>query len=294
MTTNIEQESKFYNPILTSEKSDLSRLFGENRLRALAKSIPSHSHHQPVTATQSCISATIHATQEYLSQLIAGLSLTDPTLARCYVVSSSGLDAISWIERTEKTQHGWIPNYPVKGYITQGLLKIPPTFGMSPSEPAITLAVNRNDDNGSDFHISFSISDAEEIRILSQILNDAGEVWDEFEMMFAITPFTSHPLPDDVKEELDCREYLSAYIERIIDNADTANYGESFELEFSVNNTTNLHEPLVAAIAVFNIFLNYVSATSDKEKAQASEMAQDELITAINTGLIYKYWKEKS
>ncbi len=153
MALNLAKAESFFTPLMVSESSDFLKLSGENRLRALAKTIPSHGHHQLHSVTQSCISATIHATQEYLSQLITGLSLTNPNLGRFLVVSSSGLNAISWLEQTKDSQHGWIPNYPVSGYITFGMLKTPPTYGLGPLEPAIQLYVNRSDDNCEDFAV---------------------------------------------------------------------------------------------------------------------------------------------
>ena len=290
MTLNIEKENSFYNPHLLSEKSDLLKLSGENRLRALAKTIPSYGHHQLHSATQSCISATIHATYEYLSQIISGLSLTNPNLARFMVVSASGLDAINWLERTKDNQHGWIPNFPVSGFISFGMLKKPPTYGVGPFEPAIHLLVNRRDDNSEDFALEFTVSEPEHMRFLSMLFNDAGDLWDKFESTFSVTPSTPIPLPDDAAipsgTEESCREYLSAFIKHVVENADDeVDCLESFDLQFLVKNTSPLHGPIVAAIALFEAYSLYLHSPNVFDHDARRFLLHQMLTTAINTGI---------
>lgn len=297
MALNLAKADSLFKASIVSESSDFLKLSGENRLRALAKTIPSYGHHQPHTATQSCISATIQATQEYLSQLITGLSLTNPNLARFLVVSSSGLNVISWLERTKDSEHGWIPNYPVNGYITFGLLKTPPTYGLGPLEPAIQLSVNRSDDNGEDFAVDFIVSDAEHMRVLDILINDVGELWDQFETLFEVKPFSHIPLPEEVEgkpgTELRCRDYLSAFIKHVVDKADDEDSClESFDLQFSVKNAGNLHGPIVAAIALFEAYSLYLHRPHDIGHEVRQSMVIDILKAAIYTGITTN-WNEK-
>lgn len=77
---SIDQLPNFISPELESEPSDFIRLPGESRLRSLAKTIPSHSHHQLEASTQAYISATLHATQEYLTQVVEAQRLHLPCL----------------------------------------------------------------------------------------------------------------------------------------------------------------------------------------------------------------------
>lgn len=297
MALNRERNGKSYNPLITSEKLDLIKLSGENRLRALAMTIPSSGHYQHASATQSCISATIHATYEYLSQLIAGLSLSDPSMARLLVVSASGLDAISWLERTNDSQHGWLPNYPVSGYITLGMLKSPPSYGMTPHEPAIVLSVNRSNDMDEDFFVDFTVSEEEHMRFLSMLINDAGDVWEQFESLFGITPCSSIPLPEEVKDqagaEMSCRNYLSAFIKHVVDKADVDSCLESFDLQFSMTKTSNLHDPIVAATALFNAYSLYHTSAHKKHQDKCDSRTKEILTVAIETGLKSQYWHDK-
>ncbi len=296
MALNLNAQSDFLNPFLISEQCDLLAPFGEKRLLTLAKSIPAHGHHQPVSATQSCISATIHATQEYLSQLLTGLSLTDPSLARFLVVSTSGLDAIQWLKQTSDTCHGWIPNYPVKGCITFGRSKMPPTYGKQPLEPSVVVSFNRGDDDGNpDFLVEFTVSDADDMRALSMLIHDAGDVWDKFEDLFSVTPFTSIPLPDDVDsgEQLSCREYLSLFLKNVVDKADDDNCLESFDLQFSTDKCDSPKYQIAAAIAVLNAFglyLNHKKVCSQKERRT---MLIGIISAAIKIGIENHYWIEK-
>lgn len=290
MALNLAKAESFFTPLMVSESSDFLKLSGENRLRALAKTIPSHGHHQLHSVTQSCISATIHATQEYLSQLITGLSLTNPNLGRFLVVSSSGLNAISWLEQTKDSQHGWIPNYPVSGYITFGMLKTPPTYGLGPLEPAIQLYVNRSDDNCEDFAVDFSVSDADHMRFLSMLIKDSGALWEQFESLFGVTPSTSVPLPEEVESEqgteLSCRDYLSAFIKHVVDKADDEDTClESFDLQFLVKKTNNLHGPIVAAIALFEAYSLYLHSSHVIHHKVRQSMVIAILKAAINTGI---------
>lgn len=295
MTLNLNAQSDFLNPFLISEQCDLLAPFSEKRLQTLAKSIPAHGHHQPVSATQSCISATIHATQEYLSQLITGLSLANPSLARFLVVSTSGLDAIQWLKKTSNTCHGWIPIYPVTGFITFGRLQMPPSFGRTPLEPSVVVSVNRSDDGGNpDFLVEFTVSDADDMRALSMLFNDAGDLWDKFEDIFSVTPFTSIPLPDEVDSgtELSCREYLSLFLKNVVDKADDGCL-EGFELQFSTDKCDSPKFQIAAAIAVLNAFglyLNHKKVHSHKERRT---MLLGIISAAIKTGIENDYWIEK-
>lgn len=290
MALNLSKSDSFLNPLMVSERSDFLKLPGENRLRALAKTIPAFGHHQLHSATQSCISATIHATHEYLSQVITGLSLTNPILPKILEVSSSGLDALSWLKRTQDNPTGWIPNYPVSGYITFGMLKTPPTYGMGPFEPAIHLFVNRSDDNGDDFALDFIVSDAKHMRLLGMLINDAGELWEQFETLFGIKPFSHIPLPDEVEIHSDleksCREYLSAFIKHVVDKADKDSCLESFDLQFTMNNTSALHGPIVAAVALFEAYSLYLHRAHVIAPKKRRVMAIDILAAAINTGVV--------
>ena len=291
MALNLEKAESFFNPLLVSESSDFLKLSCESRLRALAKAIPSHGHHQLYSVTQYCISATVHATQEYLTQIIRGLSLTNPNLGRLLVVSSSGLNATSWLERTKDSQHGWIPNYPVRGGVTFGLLETPPGYGRVPFEPAIQLHVDRIDDDGEDFAVEFSVSDAEHMRCLSMLINDSGALWDQFESLFGVRPFTPIPLPEEVVNQLgaefSCRDYLTAFIRHIVDKSDDEDDClESFDLQFLVKQTSSLNVPVVAAIALFNAYSLYIHGSDAIEHEVRQSMVVDILRSAINTGIM--------
>ncbi len=284
-----DQYEKHKNPFLVSEPSDCLRLIGENRLRMLAMTIPSHGHHQLETTTQGCISATIHATQEFLSQLVSGLALTNPSAARHLVVSSSGLDAIDWLDRTRDSEHGWLPNYPVSGYITRGTLSGAPHFGRSPLEAAVTLQANRsNDTESDDFLVHFSVAEAEDMRHLSMLMDDAGDLWDEFENTFGVTPFTSIPLPEDVESQSDkresCRNYATAFVEYVVAKDDGDSCLETFDLEFTIKQKTPLHEPIVAAIALLNAFSLYQYSIQTMNRDNCHSKALEELESAIRTG----------
>lgn len=286
--SNGDQLDQFLNPHLVSEPSDFLNLKGEGRLRMLAKTIPSHGHHQLVSTTQGCISSTVHATQEFLSQVVSGLSLTNPSAATNIVVSSSGLNAINWLERTENENGGWLPNYPVSGYITFGLMPDAPRYGRSPFEPAITLCVNRSDDDCEDFLVRFSVADSEDMRLLAMLLSEAGDLWDKFEHVFGVSPSTSIPLPKAVESQIGertrCREYASAFIEHIVAVADEDDCLETFELEFSTKQNTPLHEPIVAAIALLNAFSLYRYSVETMDLHKSRSEALKEIESAVETG----------
>lgn len=205
-------------------------------------------------------------------------------------MSSSGLNAISWLERTKDSQHGWIPNYPVRGYITFGMLKTPPTYGLGPLEPAIQLYVNRSDDNCEDFAVDFSVSIADHMRFLNMLIKDSGALWEQFESLFGVTPFTSIPLPEEVESEpgteLSCRDYFSAFIKHVVDKADDEDSClESFDLQFLVKKTSYLHGPIVAAIALFEAYSLYLHSSHVIRHEVRQSMVIDILTAAINTGI---------
>lgn len=288
---------RYMNPYLVSEPTDFLRLVGESRLRALAKTIPSHGHHQLETITQGCISATIHATQEFLSQLVIGLSLSNPNTVSGLIVSSSGLDSISWLNCTKDDQHGWLPNCPVTGFITRGALSSPPEFGMSPLEPAVTLNIKRCDDKLDDklddFLVRFSVADAEDMRLLAKLMVDAGDLWDAYEHIFSVTPFTSIPLLEEVdispNKRGGCRDYAAAFIEQIVDNADEEDCLETFDLEFAVKQNAPLHEPIVASVALLNAFSFYRYSVRNIDHDNYHAKAMKELKSAIKTGALARH-----
>lgn len=292
---------KFLSPFLTSDKSDFLEFASERRLRNLAMSIPSHGHHQLESTTQQCIRATIHATQDYLSEIVRGLSIANPDAARWLVVSSSGLDAIEWLNRTRDTQYGWIPTYPVTGHITCGKYLTPPHYGMTPAEPAITLSVNRCDDHGNaDFFLTFSVSQAVEMRALLLIMNDLGGLWSTFENIFGVTAFTSIPLPDEVDSsegtQWGCREYVEAFIEHVVDNPNNDDdCFETIDLEFALKENNPLYVPVVAAAALLRAFSFYFSSLhyKAKDKKNCRSEAKDLIISAIETGATNRYYIEK-
>lgn len=275
------------NPLLISSGDDFSRLPGEDRLRRLAKTIPSHGYHQLISTTQSCISATIHSTQEYLSQIVSSLSLVDPILSRLLTVSSSGLDAKSWLERTKSEGSEWICDLPVSGHITCGRLDMPPVFGMSAFEPAITLQVSRGGDDtadSGDFTLYFSVCSDEDMKLLASFINDTGDTWDEFEAQFGITSFTSIPLPDSVEKslpkELRCRDYINAFVDHVVADADEDECLETIELQFEIDEDAPLHQPIVAAIALLNAFYIYEYAIRNPDKHDHIALSIDKLRSA--------------
>lgn len=281
----------FLKPVLVSEPSDFFRVFGEERLRTLAQTIPSHGHHQLESTTQGCISATIHATQEFLTQIVCSLSLTNPLATRGLVVSSSGLDAISWLKGTKDTQHGWIPTFPVSGFITRG--EVPPNFDISPLDPAITLLVNRFDNEIDDFALKFSVTDDEDMRLLAMLIQESGSLWDEFEELFDISPSSSIGLPEDADTPLDiedsCRDYATAFVNQVVTEADGDNWMEEFELNFAIKENTPLHEPIVAAISLFNAFSLYRASVVTMDRNNLHSMAVEELRSATKTGKMTRY-----
>lgn len=295
---NLDEDplKQHWNPRLVSEPSDFIQLIGEKRLRLLAKTIPSHGHHQLPSTTQGCISATIHATQEFLTQVVSGMTLLHPDMGRNLEVSTSGLDAINWLKRSEANQSGWLPPYPVTGHITWGILQNPPRYGFSAFEPAVTLSVNRNDDDCDDFVVRFSVADSEDMRLLSMLIHESGDLWDEFEHTFGVTPFTSIPLPEDIEsnfgEKVGCREYITCFIEHIVAKADENKCLETFDLEFSVKQEDPLHEPIVAAIALLNSFSEFRYSVQTMDDSKARSQALNQLQSAIITGLIAQSTRE--
>lgn len=252
-------------PILTSEQSDLTCIHGESRLRVLALTIPEYGHHQFKSTTEGCIKTTIFATQEYLSKIVAGLSLSNPNLARDLVVSSSGLNLKNWPEKKGHSVEGWIPVSPVSGYITRGLLRNPPTYTSSPQEPAITLSVFREEhDLEEDFHLTFSVADADDMRHLADMINETGDTWMQLESLFKIKTISSIPLPDEAQPQpekrLNCRDYTKAFIEHVVDLAKTSECLETLDLDFAVSSDIQLHRPIVAAISLLNAFAAYKNA----------------------------------
>jgi hypothetical protein len=293
---NINPSEDYYkknaSPFLISECTDFMRLNGETRLRTLAMTIPSHGHHQMLSVTQGCISATILAVQEFLSQVVSGLTLCNPGLPYYLVVSSSGLDAIDWLKRTNDTQHGWIPTYPVSGFITHGRLEVCPHFGNSPFEPAITLHVNRSGEpEFEDFTVEFSVADPEDMRILSLFMDESVDLWDEFEGIYGVTPFTSIPFPEEVERQFasakSCREYVKEFVKHIVSMADGDECLETITLEFAVVGSDPLHEPIIASISLLNAFTlyKYSVETMDSDNSRAKALEEIKLANRIGQAI---------
>ena len=296
INTDTDDIQKRWNPLLVSSGSDLSQLPGEDRLRKLAISIPSHSHKQLISTTQSCIFATIHSTQEYLCQIVSGLFLSDPGLCSMLTVSASGLDAISWVDRTENEYNGWIPNCIASGYINFGRLDEPPHYGRSPLENTITLSVMREDEEADDcemFSLVVSVAFNDDMKLLANFINDTGETWDEFEALYNITPFTSIPLPDEAEDNLPdkdkCRDYINAFVDNIVVGANKDDCLETIDLEFRIDQKTPLQYPIVAAIALLNALLVYEAMQNQNENNYIS-MA----INKLEPALIAAKWRSRN
>lgn len=279
-------------PSLCSKTDEKKRMPGEVRLRALSRLIPSDVHAHSASSIQQCINAAIFASQEYVEQIIQGLALLRPAIKRKYVVKTTGLNAIAFIDQGG---NNWVPTYPVITTITQGILNNDDRFGFAPIEPAIKLDVNRNDEKSPTFCLSFSVSLPEDMRALLKMLSEQGSDWLYFESLLEIMPFSDIPLPSEGngKLTLNCLEYVKAFIQEVVDNADNDDCIESLELQFTLDDRKPLHEYIVAAIAVFNAFEIYANASKKGLTENCREAARLELEEGAKIWVQNNFWQRK-
>lgn len=282
LNTKADGLDRHYNPIMTSELEDISRFPGEVRMLELAATIPERANVDLPTTIQSLIAATINATQAYLCQVVTAMSLTDPLAAQEMVVCTSGLDALSWLDRTEQSQGGWIPNYPVTGHITMGALKYAPNFGMSLFEPGVSVMVNRKDEqpDSPKVIVSLSVSTADEMISLAKFLKACDENWVRLERAFKVEAFTSIPLPDHVEltEDHTAADYAHAFVEYVVKakGRDEDSCLETLDLEFDTTTGIPLHQVIHAACSLLHAFHLYDLASRAK-KRDLINMALDKI-----------------
>ena len=274
-------------PVLLSQQSDFLRLPGEARLRALAETIPARMGSDLPSTIQASVQACIHATQEYLTQVVAAASVMDAQLCSSLVVCSSGIT----VPRKTSDVGDWIHPYPVQGAITHGWLRVMPVFGESALEPAVTLYVRRKEEEHpevyGEFYVEFSVSDAQDMRLLQQLMHDHGEVWRPFEDAAGVRPSSPVPLPEEVEEsrsEWTCTEYLDAFLEHVVDQEEEDDCHETFVLEFSCDDGGLIHAPIFAALSVLQAVHLYRAAKdfegADRLHARAGLILRDALRSA--------------
>jgi len=281
-------------PNLLYTKQDFDRLNSEEKLRLLAKKIPSQTSTQSKEITQKSVAKTVFAMQEFLTQIITGLSFTNPSVARNIGLSSSGLDYRYWQNLVESDSE--IPTYPVRSFLTYGVLH-GGAFGTRPLEPVITVAAkNSGYVEFDDFWVQFSVTDTEDMRILGLFMEEAADLWDQFEDEFGITPFSSFPLPEEERvrlgENANCREYINAFIKHHLKNDDGETNVETIDLEFAIDPDAPLHEPIVAAIALLQAFSIYIFSVENIDSHHAHDHAFEILENALRAGKNNRYWKE--
>lgn len=278
-----------FSTTLVSNQNEFSMLPAEIKLRKVAKQIPAQEQKMPATKIADLITETIGATQDFLVQLVSGVSLTNPYIGKDVLVSTSGLDVIRWLEGTRDSQKGWIPNYPVCGHIKHGHSLVP-EYGRGCLTPMVKMQVNRSGDDFEDYLVEFSVFGKDDVQLLARMIKDMGGAWTTFEEIYSIVPFTSTPLPDSsekkvLRSKYKCQKYAEEYV-KYLDSTNRSEITESdLILEFRAKSSEPMHEAVVAAIFLLDAFKYYrnFEVADKKDKDSIYELALNQLLVPVAT-----------
>lgn len=273
-------------PVLVSEPDDFRIPPLELRLRQLLQQIPAEAHPSASAIAQNAINSAVRAMQDCLVEAVSTLSGHDSFLAGHLVASSSGLNTHYWLNTrgAGKGDMKHLVPCPVRGVISTGLLKTPPSFGMCPLEPSVTVDAGAEEEVR--FYVSFTVADQEDMRLLFMLMEEAGEVWSRFERAFGVVPFTSIPLPAEAQQYLgdapSVRDYAAAFLQHIVSGADPDRCLESFDLQFGIDSEKPLYISIAGAALLLGALVLFQASVAQPEGEAFFHAAKERLESAIS------------